>query len=163
MRTWLLLLAVVVGACSNGSNSNTPDSGGDGGEAGADGGCSGGTITVHNFEQWCTVSLNGAASSVSSSYETCVPLGNSAPIVVGPASASYELGPNPFVHISGLEVPDGSLPGKVQGDGGFGSTSTVIVGVSSGPGCVLVCCPFADGTGCDSSYSGYTSFLSECP
>ena len=34
---------------------------------------------------------------------------------------------------------------------------------SSASACVLVCCPFADGTGCDSSFSGYTSFLSDCP
>ncbi|HEY1958119.1 MAG TPA: hypothetical protein VGH28_21010 [Polyangiaceae bacterium] len=145
MRAIVLLpLAVIVGACSSEPT------------------CSGGTITVHNFESSCTVSLNGAASSVTTSYDTCVPFGNSAPIVVGPASATNELGPTPFVRMSGLEVPDGSLPGKVDGDGGLGSTNTVIVGVSSATGCVLVCCPLADGTGCDSSASGFTSFLTTC-
>ena len=164
----LALVAVVTGCSSNQapSDSGAPDSSpSDSGspDSGGDGGCAGGTITVHNFDSWCTVSLNGSATSVAPSYETCVPLGNSASIVVGPASASFELGPSPFVRITGLEVPDGSLPGKIVGDGGVGSTDTVIVGMSGGPGCVLVCCPFADGSGCDSSFSGYTSFLSECP
>jgi len=175
MNTSSILLGVVaalVVACSSNEtpvDSGAPDAASDApaqdaaSETGADGGCSGGTITVYNFDDWCTVSLYGAATSVSSTYEACVPYGNSATIVVGPASAAYELGPTPFVRISHLEVPDGSLPGKVVGDGGLGSTSTVIVGVSTTDGCVLVCCPFADGTGCDSSFSGYTSFLAECP
>ncbi len=159
------------------SSGGTTDGGGEGGttasgEAGADGGCPGTTpgtasyaITVHNFDNWCTVSLNGAAASVSSSYQACVPVGNSASIVVGPASSTFELGPNPFVRISGVELPggDGAPPGTVVGDGGVGSTSSVNVGINIGPGCVLVCCPFTDGTGCDSSSSGYSTFLSACP
>jgi hypothetical protein len=91
-----------------------------------------------------------------------VPDGNSVPIVVGPASAAFEVGPAPFVRFSGLELPDGNV--EVQaGDGGVGSTSTANVGVSLTDGCVLVCCPFASGTGCDTSFTGYTAFLSECP
>ncbi len=168
---FLLLATLALGGCSNtspgstdsGTESGTDGSGGtDGGEAGADGGCSGGTVTVHNFDSWCTVSINGAASSTAATSEACVALGNSFAIVVGPASASFELGPSPFVLIGGLEVPDGAAP-TVVGDGGFGSTSKMIVGMSGGPGCVLVCCPFADGSGCDSSFTGYTSFLTECP
>jgi hypothetical protein len=94
-----------------------------------------------------------------------VPTGNSALIVVGPASSTFELGPNPFVRISDVEVPatDGGTPGTVVGDGGVGSTSSVNVGITFGAGCVLVCCPFTDGTGCDSSSSGYSTFLQNCP
>ncbi len=145
-----------------------PTGGGEGGstasgEAGADGVCTAGeTLTVHNFDNWCTVSLNGAATSVSPSYQACVAVGNSERIVVGPASSSFELGPNPFVIISGAEVPDAGT--GIAGDGGFGSTRTAWVGNSSNTGiCALVCCPFTDGTGCDSSFSGYSTFLSDCP
>ncbi len=92
-----------------------------------------------------------------------MPSGGSARIAVGPASGAFELGPNPFVRFSGVEfVGDGAPPGTVVGDGGVGFTSSVVVGINFG-GCVLVCCPFADGTGCDSSQSGYTTFLSDCP
>jgi hypothetical protein len=167
------------GGSSGGDSDNEAgesDGGGEGGtttsgEAGADGGCTmfegegnaGGMITVYNFDNWCTVSLNGAAANVSSSYQACVPIGNSAPIVVGPASTMFELGPTPFVRISGAEVPDGSSTIFSMGDGGFGSTSTVIVGITSAAACALVCCPFTDGTGCDSSFSGYSTFLQNCP
>lgn len=168
---FLLVATLALGGCSNtnpgstdsGTDSATDSGGGnDAGEAGADGGCSGGTVTVHDFDGWCTVSINGGASSTAPTSDACIALGNSFPIVVGPASASFELGPSPFVRIRGLEVPDGSAP-TVVGDGGVGSTSKMIVGMSGGPGCVLVCCPFADGSGCDSSFTGYASFLTECP
>ncbi len=160
------------GSSSSGgaSSSGGTDGGGEGGatdsgEAGAEGGCPAGlTLTVHNFDNWCTVSLNGAATNVSASYESCAGVGSGASIVVGPASSAFELGPNPFVSISGAEVPDAGT--RITGDGGFGSTRTVDVGnsgVSSTGICVLLCCPFADGTGCDSSQSGYTTFLSDCP
>jgi hypothetical protein len=91
-----------------------------------------------------------------------VPSGNPAQIVVGPASTSFELGPTPFVSFSDVEELDSGLR-TTTGDGGFGSTSTVVVGITVGPGCVLVCCPFTDGSGCDSSFSGYSAFLSDCP
>lgn len=160
------------GGTEAGSEAGEADSGEGGttpGEAGADGGCTmfeyegnaGGTITVSNFDNGCTVSLNGAATSVSSTYQACLPLGNAAQIVVGPASAMFEVGPTPFVRIWGGEVPDGSIMG--MGDGGSGSTSRVQVGISSSAACVLVCCPFTDGTGCDSSFSGYSAFLQNCP
>ena len=174
---FLFVAALALGGCSNtnpgstdsgtesGTDSAATDSGGgnDAGEAGVDGGgCSGGTVTVHDFDGWCSVSINGGASSTASTADACIALGNSFPIVVGPASASFELGPSPFVRIRGLEVPDGSAP-IVTGDGGVGSTSKMIVGMSGGPGCVLVCCPFADGGGCEASFTGYSSFLTECP
>jgi hypothetical protein len=119
-------------------------------------------VTVHNFDSWCTVSLKGATTSVATSYQACVPDGNSVPIVVGPASGTFELGPDPFVRFSGLEVPDGSAVVQA-GDGGVGSTSTATVGVSTADGCVLVCCPFTGGTGCDPSFTGYSAFLTQCP
>jgi hypothetical protein len=53
---------------------------------------------------------------------------------------------------------------SIAGDGGFGSTKTVDVGNRLNTGiCVLLCCPFTDGTGCDSSSSGYSTFLQNCP
>jgi hypothetical protein len=147
VKASLAVAAAFAAACSSGSSP-----------------CNDGMITVYNFDNWCTVSLNGAATNVSSSYRACVPSGNSTTIVLGPASSTFELGPKPFVLI-GAELPDGggAPPGTVVGDGGFGSTSTVQVGISGSAACVLVCCPFTDGTGCDSSQSGYTAFLSDCP
>jgi hypothetical protein len=157
----LAVAAAFAAACSSGSSpSPNPAC------AGADlaPGNAGGTITVYNFDNWCTVSLNGTATNVSSSYQACMGLGSSTAIVVGPASSTFELGPNPFVLI-GAELPggDGAPPGTVLGDGGVGSTSTVHVGINTSHPCVLVCCPFADGTGCDSSSSGYSTFLQNCP
>jgi hypothetical protein len=90
------------------------------------------------------------------SQDPCVTPGT-IPLTAGPASGEFELGPAPWVYISGTGGTTTGVQGTVSG--GLSSESVV---VGSSPGCVLVCCPFTDGTGCDSSFSGYTSWLTNC-
>jgi hypothetical protein len=136
-----------------------------------DAGCT--TLNVYNFKDWCTVSVNGTALSfppnsaaTGGTASVCVAPGAVA-LVASPESATFELGADPWVYISGTGGTDSGIPGTIVGEGGVGSTSTTTVNVGSTPGCVLVCCPFSsDGSGCNSAFSGYSGdggFTSNCP
>ena len=140
---------------SSGSTSSSGSSSGvaEAGEAsttGEGGACT--TVNVYNFDSWCTVSVGGAATAAAATYSACVIPGESILIDVGPKNGTFELGPDPFVYASG--------PGTATDGGGLTSTLNLLVG--STPACVLLCCPFANGTGCDSSETGYTAFLANC-
>jgi len=126
----------------------------------SDVGCT--TLNVYNFDSWCVVSVNGGTSSTASSQSVCVAPG-STPLVASPKDSTFELGPDPWVYISGTGGTDSGIAGTVVGDGGVGSTSSTTVVVGSTPGCVLVCCPFTNGTGCNSAFSGFTTFTENCP
>jgi hypothetical protein len=85
----------------------------------------------------------------------------SIPLVAEPASSAFELGPDPWVYISGTGGTTTGISGTIVGDGGVGSTSSTAVVLGSTAGCVLVCCPFTGGTGC--SGSDYPTFHANCP
>jgi hypothetical protein len=105
-------------------------------------GCTGSTpvaLTVLNVLVWCSVSVEGGASSAAAQQTVCV-----APGVVSLAATSlpgFELGPAPWHDTSG-DLGSGD-PGTLVGD-----VDSTTVSVTSGSACVWVCCPFTDGTGC---------------
>jgi hypothetical protein len=151
--------AVEAASSSGGTEAGATEAGAsDGGDAG----CT--TLKLYNFDTWCSVSINGAATSTSGTQSVCVTPGTIS-LVAEPNGDNFELGPDPWVYISGTGGTDSGISGTIVGDGGVGSTSTTSVNVVAGaPGCVLVCCPFSsNGTGCTTSESGYTTFLANCP
>jgi hypothetical protein len=104
------------------------------------------------------VSVNGGAFSTSGTQSPCVTPG-SITLEAKPASGTFELGPDPWLYVSGTGGTDAGISGTVSG----GVSSTAVV-VGSSAGCVLVCCPFSsDGTGCDAAFSGFTTFTKNCP
>jgi hypothetical protein len=152
------------GVAEGGAEASTTAEGGAEASTTAEGGaCT--TVNVYNFDNWCTVNVNGAATSdagpdsgelVAAPYSSCVTTGTSVHVTVAPASSTFELGPNPFVYAS----PDNYGSEVETGDGG---NATAILAVTiDAPACILVCCPFTNGTGCDSSESGYSAFLAHC-
>jgi hypothetical protein len=103
------------------------------------------------------VSVNGGAFSTASTQSECVAPG-AIDLEAKPASGTFELGPDPWLYISGTGgTTTGSL-GTVAG-----GVSSTTVAVDGSQGCVLVCCPFTDGSGCTSAFSGFTTFTQNCP
>ena len=118
-------------------------------------------LTVKNYKDWCTLSVNGQALPNSGppamgSSTVCVPPGT-VDLVASPYSTHFELGPHPWYGTSGDQ---GSGDPGVYVDAGIGdagvnstnSTTVVVIGGSSA--CVWACCPFTDGTGCDLATTG---------
>jgi hypothetical protein len=139
------------GVAEGGAEASTTGEGGaEASTTGEGGTCT--TVNVYNFDSWCTVSVNGAATVAAATYSPCVSKGESILIAVGPKNGTFELGPDPFVYVSNV--------GTVADGGGLTSTLNLLVG--STPACVLVCCPFTNGTGCDSSETGFAAFLANC-
>jgi hypothetical protein len=125
-------------------------------EDGGDAGCV--MLNVYNFDGWCSVSVNGGAFSPAPSQNVCVSPGSVA-LAAMAASSTFELGPDPWLSISGTGGTDSGTAGMLDG----GVTSTT-VNVGSTPGCVLVCCPFSsNGSGCTSAFPGFTAFAANCP
>jgi hypothetical protein len=88
---------------------------------------------------------------------TCVAPGTIA-LQAGPASTTFELGSDTWVYVSGTGGTTTGTAGVVSG----GMTSENVT-VGTTPGCVLVCCPFSsNGTGCDTAFGGYSSWLTNC-
>jgi hypothetical protein len=63
-------------------------------------------------------------------------------LVANPKSAVFEIGTTPWHHTDG-DMGNGD-PGMING-----MTSTAMVNATGASKCVWVCCPFANGTGCD--------------
>jgi hypothetical protein len=119
-------------------------------EASAD--AEGVTLTVLNYQSWCSVSINGGAASTSTSVLATLPSGSTASIVVQPASSMFVIGPDPWFGVIGDD--GGGAPG-LDSDAGTVETSTATVVVvpnantATGSACVSVCCGDApSGTGC---------------
>jgi hypothetical protein len=144
-----LALAGVASACS--SNSSRPTAPEDGG---ADGSCT--TLTIYDFESSCKVSIDGGAPSAAAKTSVCVAPFSELTLVASAASAAFELGPNPWVGTN--------EPVSVIDSGSSSPTSTAGITVDgTTPGCLLVCCPHTDGTGCYPTQSGYSEWLQNCP
>lgn len=140
------------GAPPDGGSEAVTNEGGDAAtsEAAADEG--GVTLTVLNYQSWCSVSINGGAASTSTSVLATVPSGSTASIVVQPASNMFVIGPDPWFGV--IEDDGGAAPGS-DSDAGTVETSSATVVVTpnantaTGTACVSVCCGDAPaGTGC---------------
>ena len=103
------------------------------------------------------MSVNGGAFSAEGSQSVCVSPG-SISLEAEPASGAFELGSDPWLYISGT----GGTTTGTSGTIASGVSSTTVM-VGSSQGCVLVCCPFTDGSGCNSSFGGFTTFTENCP
>lgn len=101
-------------------------------------------LKLKNYLAWCTVAIDGHATSAASEQDVPVTAGTIT-MVASPASAAFELGTAPWHHTSG-DTGNGEA-GSVVGSGVTAkSTATVVVGASGK--CVWICCPFTDGSGC---------------
>jgi hypothetical protein len=142
-----LALAGVMSACSSGGKSSS----GGGSDGGGGDGCT--TLDIYDFNGSCKLSINSAAPSTVAKTSFCVAPGTVFDVVVSPASSAFELGPNPWVvtneFVSVEDAGNGTSPGEVN----VGGTR---------PGCVSVCCPLADGTGCDPTQSGFSDWAAQC-
>ena len=129
------------GGDDSGADSGS-SSGGDSGSG--DGGCSGNApsqLTVLNYKNWCSVSINSSTFATGTSLTACVASGTVS-LAAMPKSATFELGPAPW-HDTAGDTGSGN-PGTVSG-----TTDSTTVVVGAGGKCVWVCCPFAsDGSGC---------------
>jgi hypothetical protein len=141
---------------SSGSSSAGSSSGTSGGDAGTDSstedaGCT--TLNLYNFKAWCSGTINGttdindndATPGTTTTTTVCLPPG-AASLVASPLNSNFELGPNPWIFISGTD--GGPMSGTIGTDGGTDggtATSTTTVTLGTAPGCVLLCCPFTSG------------------
>jgi hypothetical protein len=101
------------------------------------------SLTVLNYEVWCSVTVNAGAAFVADAETLCVPPGTEQ--LAATALPNFELGPAPW-HDTAGDNGDGD-PGTVTDGGMFAVNSTTVV-VGDAATCVWVCCPFDDGVGC---------------
>jgi hypothetical protein len=94
------------------------------------------TLTVLNFLNWCSVTINGGTASTAASVTADVAVGSTATIVAMPASSAFQIGADPWFGVT--ENAGGAAAGTDTGSGATEtSTATVVV---SGTQCVSVCC-----------------------
>jgi uncharacterized membrane protein YgcG len=94
------------------------------------------TLTVLNFLNWCSVTINGGAASTAATVTASVAQGSTATIVVTPASSAFTIGADPWFGVT--QNGGAAAPGTDQGTGATEtSTATVVV---AGNQCVSVCC-----------------------
>jgi len=108
-------------------------------------------LTVKNYLEWCTVSVNGGAFTIPN--QTVHPANGTVTLVAKAKSNVFEVAGNMWHHTSG-DTGAGE-PGAVTGTGS-NTQSTATVTFSGTAACVWVCCPFANGTGC-------TGIAEQCP
>jgi hypothetical protein len=101
-------------------------------------------LTVKNFDAWCSIAVNGGASSAAPSQIVNVMPG-SITLVAKEASATFEIGPTTWHDTTG-DTGAGD-PGTIAGSGATETSSTTVT-VGTAAKCVWACCPFANGTGC---------------
>ena len=135
MLRFAILMGLVLGACGD-SGTSTPDAKPPTPDAPA-----GPTLTVKNFDVWCSVSVNGGAASTAAVQTVPISTPTDVTLVATPASSTFILGD--WHHTDG-DTGSGD-PGKVSG-----TMSTAKVNVGTSNVCVWVCCPFANppGSGC---------------
>jgi hypothetical protein len=94
------------------------------------------TLTVLNFLNWCSVTIDGGAASTAASVTGSVAVGSTATIVVTPASSAFQIGADPWFGVT--ENGGAAAAGTDNGTGATEtSTATVVV---AGNQCVSVCC-----------------------
>ena len=105
------------------------------------------TLTVKNYLNWCSVSVGGGTASTAAVQTTIVPVSTAVALTASPASTAFELGPNMWHHVD-ADTGNTGVPGNVSGTT---STATKTTQATPGTACVWVCCPFTNGTGCEST------------
>jgi hypothetical protein len=97
------------------------------------------TLTVKNFLNWCSVSINGGSASTDATVTASIAAGAVATIVATPASSSFQIGPAPWF---GVDQNGGAAaPGTDVGSGtSETSTATVTMNQAGMSQCVSVCC-----------------------
>jgi hypothetical protein len=115
-------------------------------DAGEDAGV---TLTVLNFLNWCTVTINSDAPASGVTVLTSVPAGSTATLVAVPRAnlpdggSSFIIGPDPWF---GTNENDGGAANGVDQDAGGKESTTAQVTIGAGPTqCVSVCCAKPDG------------------
>jgi hypothetical protein len=101
-------------------------------------------LTVKNYLAWCSISVNGGATSAAGQQIVNVMPGSVA-LVATPASATFAIGPTTW-HDTAGDTGTGD-PGTIAGTGATETSSTTVT-VGTTAKCVWACCPFANGTGC---------------
>jgi hypothetical protein len=97
------------------------------------------TLTVMNFLNWCSVSINGGAASTGATVTASVTPGSVATIVAGPAGSAFQIGANPWF---GVDQNDGGAASGTDTGNGTSETSqaTVTITATGTAQCVAVCC-----------------------
>jgi hypothetical protein len=110
-------------------------------------------LRVRNYFAWCTVSVNGAATSIDNVQDVNVPPGDIT-LVAMRRSATYEVSGNMWHHTNG-DTGDGE-PGVITNENDPATkTSTAVVTVGSTAKCVWVCCPYSStSAGCGPTMVG---------
>jgi hypothetical protein len=99
----------------------------------------GATLSVKNYLNWCSIAINGGATSTDATVTASVAPGSMATIVAAPANSSFEIGPTPWFGVD--QNGGGAAPGSDIGSG-TSETSTAVVTIDQAgtPQCVSVCC-----------------------
>jgi hypothetical protein len=124
-------------------------SAGDANGAGEDASDAGVTLNVMNFENWCSISINGSVSAPGTVVKAVLAAGSKATIVAMPkpladGGSNFIIGADPWF---GTDENDGGAAPGVDNDSGVNETSTVQVTIGAGPTqCVQVCCQFPNNT-----------------
>jgi len=132
MKGLSTIVLVVATACSSSSSTPKPDA-----PAAA-------TLTVKNYLQWCSITVNGGTASSAASITAPI-TGSMTITLAATANSGFELGSAPW-HDTAGDHGTGD-PGTVTGTG-QSAVSTTTVAVTGANKCVWACCPFPDGTGC---------------
>ena len=108
-------------------------------------------LTVKNYLNWCSVTVNGGAASSGAQQVVNVQPG-AITLTAKRASASFEVSGNMWHHTDG-DTNNMGEPGTITNAGDPATkTSTATATVVAGtPKCVWVCCPFAGGSGCENT------------
>ena len=115
-------------------------------------------LTVKNFDNWCSVTVDGGAASSAAIQHITITADKTITLTAKRASAAFEVSGNMWHHTDG-DTGAGE-PGTITnpGDPATKTSTAMVAVVASSSKCVWVCCPFAGGGGCDS-----TSAPEQCP
>ncbi len=111
-------------------------------------------LTVRNYLAWCSVSVNGGTASTASEQTVNVAPGvinlSATPAPSGVGTSNFILG---LWHDTDGDSGAGET-GNVTGSGPTAVSTTTETVVAGTPGCIWICCPFTNGTGCEPSTTG---------
>jgi hypothetical protein len=139
MRT-LMILLLVAGCGDDGGGGTHLDAPSGTQDAPA----TGTALTVKNVLSWCSIAANGGTETTGD-LVVHVPPGEVTLTAKG--AGQFVLGAQMWHHTDGTTDNTG-VPGTVTGSGAS-ATSTAKVTVGTTAKCVWVCCPFANGSGCE--------------
>jgi hypothetical protein len=97
------------------------------------------TLTVLNFLNWCSVTIEDGTASTDATITASVTPGSQVTIIATPASASFQIGPHPWLGVD--QNSEVATNGTDVGSGASEtSTVTVTINESGEAQCVSVCC-----------------------